>query len=172
MGHFVNATVAWGKLYSRSCFRDIRYPVGKIHEDEFVTYRLLFAQKEIAVVPAPLYAYFINPKGIIRSAWSPKRFHAWEAYDQQLAFFTAMGDEKLVKFFLKKIILCLEAAELTAEIGQIEKKIRTLIPLAWKHGCIEFWPDFDFLYRFFPLRTRAYRLWLEVRARLERKKDA
>ena len=31
---------------------------------------------------------------------------------------------------------------------------------------------FDFLYRFFPLRTRAYRLWLEVRARLERKKNA
>lgn len=31
MEHFVNATVAWGKLYSRSCFRDIRYPVGKIH---------------------------------------------------------------------------------------------------------------------------------------------
>lgn len=91
MEHFVNATVAWGKLYSRSCLRDIRYPVGKIHEDEFVTYRLLFAQKEIAVVPAPLYAYFINPKGIIRSAWSPKRFHAWEAYDQQLAFFYRHG---------------------------------------------------------------------------------
>ena len=101
MEHFVNATVAWGKLYSRSCFRGIRYPVGKIHEDEFVTYRLLFAQKEIAVVPAPLYAYFINPKGIIRSAWSPKRFHAWEAYDQQLAFFTAMGDEELVKFRIR-----------------------------------------------------------------------
>ena len=126
MGHFVNATVAWGKLYSRSCFRDIRYPVGKIHEDEFVTYRLLFAQKEIAVVPAPLYAYFINPKGIIRSAWSPKRFHAWEAYDQQLAFFTAMGDEKLVKFrvrgYLDNALANLHtaeqadnAAELTAE---------------------------------------------------------
>ncbi len=183
MEHFVNATVAWGKLYSRSCFRDIRYPVGKIHEDEFVTYRLLFAQKEIAVVPAPLYAYFINPKGIIRSAWSPKRFHAWEAYDQQLAFFTAMGDEELVKFrvrgYLDNALANLytaeradNAAELTAEIGQIEKKIRMLIPLAWKHGCIDFWPDFDFLYRFFPLRTRAYRLWLEVRARLERKKDA
>ena len=183
MEHFVDATVAWGKLYSRSCFRDIRYPVGKIHEDEFVTYRLLLAQKEIAVIPAPLYAYFINPKGIIRSAWSPKRFHAWEAYDQQLAFFTAMGDEELVKFrvrgYLDNALANLHAAEqadnaaeLTAEIGQIEKKIRTLIPLAWKHGCIEFWPDFDFLYRFFPLRTRAYRLWLEVRARLERKKDA
>ena len=126
MEHFVNATVAWGKLYSRSCFRDIRYPVGKIHEDEFVTYRLLFAQKEIAVVPAPLYAYFINPKGIIRSAWSPKRFHAWEAYDQQLAFFTAMGDEELVKFrvrgYLDNALANLytteqadNAAELTAE---------------------------------------------------------
>ena len=94
-----------------------------------------------------------------------------------------MGDEELVKFrirgYLDNALANLHtaeqadnAAELTAEIGQIEKKIRMLIPLAWKHGCIAFWPDFDFLYRFFPLRTRAYRLWLEVRARLERKKDA
>ena len=94
-----------------------------------------------------------------------------------------MGDEELVKFrirgYLDNALANLytaeqadNAAELTAEIGQIEKKIRMLIPLAWKHGCIDFWSDFDFLYRFFPLRTRAYRLWLEVRARLERKKDA
>ena len=180
MEHFVNATVAWGKLYSRSCFRDIRYPVGKIHEDEFVTYRLLFAQKEIAVVPAPLYAYFINPKGIIRSAWSPKRFHAWEAYDQQLAFFTAMGDEELVKFrirgYLDNALANLHAAEqadnaseLTTEIEYMNKRIPGLIKMAWKHGCIQFWPDFDVLYRYFPLRTRAYRLWLEVRARLKKK---
>ena len=49
-----NFTVAWGKLYSRECFKEIRYPVGKIHEDEFVTYRLLFAQEKIAVVAQPM----------------------------------------------------------------------------------------------------------------------
>ena len=51
----VNATVAWGKLYKKECFSTIRYPVGKIHEDEFVTYRILFEKEYVAVVDQPLY---------------------------------------------------------------------------------------------------------------------
>ncbi|MCD7828731.1 MAG: glycosyltransferase, partial [Clostridiales bacterium] len=42
------ATVACAKLYRTECFRNIRYPVGKIHEDEFVTYKILFACDKIA----------------------------------------------------------------------------------------------------------------------------
>ena len=61
------------------------------------------------------------------------------------------------------------ASELTTEIEYMNKRIPGLIKMAWKHGCIQFWPDFDVLYRYFPLRTRAYRLWLEVRARLKKK---
>ena len=101
MEHFVNATVAWGKLYSRSCFRDIRYPVGKIHEDEFVTYRLLFAQKEIAAIPARCMPILSIPRESSAVRGRRSEFHAWEAYDQQLAFFTAMGDEELVKFRIR-----------------------------------------------------------------------
>lgn len=179
MERFVNATVAWGKLYSRGCFQNIRYPVGKIHEDEFVTYRLLFAQPSIGVVPAPLYAYFLNPSGIIRSSWSAKRLHAWKAYEQQIAFFQAMGDAELVRFrvrgYLDNAMANLRAAEqagntsdLTAEIAEMKKHIPSLITRAWKHGCLEFWPDFDILYRFFPFRTRAYRVWVEMRARFRR----
>ena len=48
----VNATVPWGKLYTKECFKEIRYPVGKIHEDEFVTYKILFNELKIAVVEA------------------------------------------------------------------------------------------------------------------------
>ena len=180
---FVNATVAWGKLYSKSCFQTIRYPVGKIHEDEFVTYRLLFAQKSIAVISAPLYAYFLNAQGIIRSAWSPRRLQAWEAYDEQLAFFRSLGDRELVRFrvrgYLDNALANLDAAEqaanageLSGEIARMETRIRSLITLAWKQGCLEFWPDFDVLYRFYPLRTRIYRLWVEIRARLRRKHNA
>lgn len=183
MTRFVNATVAWGKLYSRSCFQNIRYPVGKIHEDEFVTYRLLFAQPSVGVISAPLYAYFLNPSGIIHSGWSSKRLHAWQAYDQQIAFFAAMGDEELVRFRVRGYLdnamenllaaeQCKHASELTTEIAQMKKRIPALITSAWKHGCLEFWPDFDILYRFFPFRTRAYRLWVELRARLWRNDHA
>lgn len=177
MEQFVNATVAWGKLYHRSCFQTIRYPFGKIHEDEFVTYQLLFGQPSIGVIPAPLYAYFFNPNGIIHSAWSPKRLHAWEAYDQQLAFFKSIGDEELVKFrvrgYLDNALANLHSAEtaenaeeMTAEIRKMQKKIPELIRMARKHNCLDFWLDFDVLYRYFPMETRAYRLWLEVKSRM------
>ena len=28
---------AWGKIYKKELFREIKYPVGRIHEDEFIT---------------------------------------------------------------------------------------------------------------------------------------
>lgn len=80
---------AGGKLYHRSCFDGERYPVGKHMEDEFLTYRLLFAQEALTVIPAPLYAYYFNPTGITKSAWTPKRLDAWEAYEQQIAFLSS-----------------------------------------------------------------------------------
>ena len=64
------------------------------------------------------------------------------------------------------------ASELTKEIETIKQKIHDLIPLAWKHGCIAFWPEFDLLYEYYPFQTRVYRLWLEVKSRLRRNADA
>ena len=34
--------VAWNKLYHRSLFKHLRYPIGKLHEDEFTTYRAVY----------------------------------------------------------------------------------------------------------------------------------
>lgn len=93
----VNAVVAWGKLYRKDCFREIRYPVGKIHEDEFVTYRVLFRQDQIVVIDIPLYYYCVNPDSIMRSKWSEKRFHCLEALDAQIAFFTDNQYPKALK---------------------------------------------------------------------------
>lgn len=170
--HFINATVCWGKLYSRACFESIRYPAGKYIEDEFVTYRLLFACEQLAVIPAPLYAYYINRAGISKKAWVPKRLDAWEAYEQQIAFFEELGDEELVKFryrgYLENAMVNLNAAEnspnageLTEKIAAMKKQIRNVIRRAWKRGCMDFWIDYDLLYRFYPLETKIYRFWLD-----------
>lgn len=41
--------VAWGKLYRTALFKKnkIEYPVGKIHEDTFTTYKLIYAAPKI-----------------------------------------------------------------------------------------------------------------------------
>lgn len=92
--YIVNVAVAWGKLYKKECFSSIRYPVGKLHEDEFVTYKILFSCEEIAFVDAPFYAYFQNPMGTMLSLWTPNRLAAIDALLEQIAFFESYHYEK------------------------------------------------------------------------------
>ena len=50
--------VAWNKLYRRDLFETIRYPEGRIHEDEATTYLLFDEAKKLVFVDRVLYGYF------------------------------------------------------------------------------------------------------------------
>lgn len=102
--HHVTATTAWGKLYHKDCFENIRYPVGKIHEDEFVTYKILFAQEKIAFINQPYYAYFINNEGITKGKWNPKRLVVINAFEEQYNFFANFNDCELIEFSEKQFL--------------------------------------------------------------------
>lgn len=56
--------LAWNKLYLKSLFREIKYPAGKICEDNFTTYKLLARAKKVSYVPEPLYNYVRREKSI------------------------------------------------------------------------------------------------------------
>lgn len=81
-----STAVAWNKLYHRSLFKNLRYPIGKLHEDEFTTYLAVYEAGSVGVTSARLYAYYQNPNGIMRSDWNPRRMHVLEAFEQQIAF--------------------------------------------------------------------------------------
>ncbi|MGN2337052.1 glycosyltransferase family 2 protein [Clostridium cagae] len=49
--------VAWNKLYKKSVFKDVRYPKGKIHEDEFTTYKYIYNANKIVYVDVSKYNY-------------------------------------------------------------------------------------------------------------------
>lgn len=59
--------VAWGKLYKTSLFKnnEILYPVGKIHEDTFTTYKLLYYAERIVYVDYVGYFYRQRENSII-----------------------------------------------------------------------------------------------------------
>ncbi|MBR4049432.1 MAG: glycosyltransferase family 2 protein [Clostridia bacterium] len=122
----ITATVAWGKLYRKNCFDEIRYPVGKIHEDEFVTYRILFAQEKIAFIDQPYYAYFINPDGITKSEWTPKRLDAVRALFEQIRFFKLTKDKELVDFSLRKAFWNLSNQQALCNKDKYPKEYRNI----------------------------------------------
>lgn len=167
-------TVPWGKLYARKCFETIRYPVGTYFDDEFVTYRLLFAEKSIAYVPAPLYAYYINLAGLTKRTWIPRRMDVWKAYEEQITFFNLRGDAVRLRSRYREYIdnsygqllevqRAIDISRKEYHIRSIKKSLRALIRRAWKLGYIEFWMDYDMLYACAPVRTKLYRVWLELK---------
>ena len=79
--------VAWNKLYKKEIFDDIRYPYGKIHEDEYVIHHLLYRSKIIVYTTAELY-FYIKRDGSITSKKSNKRImDKMEAYGDRVNFY-------------------------------------------------------------------------------------
>ena len=121
------ATVAWNKLYRASLFEGVRFPVGRQHEDEFVTYRLLWHAGSVAVCDAPFYFYRQRSGSIMDSGVTVKTLDAFEALEERIAFYRAEGDEELV---------CLSEAVLCNRIGSSLEDLAGVSPddaKAW--GC-------------------------------------
>ena len=93
------STTTWGKLFERDFYKNIRFPVGKIHEDEFTTYLAIFAVPAVAYVSAQLYHYYFRRKGSITgSGWTVAEFNFIEALREQIAYFKCKG-AKEAEFF-------------------------------------------------------------------------
>ena len=59
-------TVVWNKMYKRQLYDEIRFPKGKIHEDEFTTYKVISNASKIVVIPEKLHYYRQNQEGIMK----------------------------------------------------------------------------------------------------------
>lgn len=89
----VRATVACCKLYDLELWREVRFPVGKTHEDEYTTYKVLFAAGRIARTDAGLYLYLQHSASIMGATWSPKRLDQYRAKREQIKFWREHGCE-------------------------------------------------------------------------------
>nr|AAR25953.1 Cps7J [Streptococcus agalactiae] len=77
-------TVAHNKLYKRELFSTMCYPVGKLHEDEFLTYKLYLKAKNIIFFRYNTYVYRIREDSIMTGSYNVKRLHAIEALQERI----------------------------------------------------------------------------------------
>lgn len=92
---YLESTVSWNKLYRRELFETISFPVGKIHEDEAVSYRLYEAAGQIAVLPCQLYWYYQNPSGIMGRKMNIHRLDYVEILYDRYWFYRQRQQKKL-----------------------------------------------------------------------------
>lgn len=99
------------KLYRLQLYQDEFFPLGKKNEDEFVFYRILWKCRRFAVTDAKMYYYFQRKGSIMDTVANslkgdPHRYDWRAAFDERIAFFTALGEVKQVQRCYERI--CIE----------------------------------------------------------------
>lgn len=85
--------VAWNKLYKRSLFEKLRYPEGKIHEDEFVFHHIMSACQRVICLRYTGYHYVQREGSIMHRNDSMQ--DAAEAFLERCRFFLERDDRQM-----------------------------------------------------------------------------
>ncbi len=83
----LNYVVVWNKLFKREIFDDIRFPPGKIHQDNYVMPEVIYKCKKIATLSAPLYYYYLNMESTTNQEYSIKNLDHVEAMCMRIKFY-------------------------------------------------------------------------------------
>lgn len=97
-------TVACGKLYEKKLFEGIEYPVGKIHEDTFTTYKLMERSCRVVYLQEPLYYWRQRKNSITHGKWTFSHLAQIEAFGEQLEYYHSLGKQRYVEIVLERYI--------------------------------------------------------------------
>ena len=78
---------AWNKLYSSKLWATIRFPRGRLHEDESTIYKIIDDCDKIAMIPQQLYHYVQNIDSIMHADYSVRNLDCIEAWVQRLRYY-------------------------------------------------------------------------------------
>src|SRR5690625_1440546 len=72
----------WNKLYHRRCFNNIKFPIGRIHEDLAVSYQLFLNADRIVNTPKTGYVYRNREHSILTTKFHKGRIDGYRAWDE------------------------------------------------------------------------------------------
>ena len=92
----------WNKLYRRETIGGILFEKGRLHEDDFWTYRIFDRAKKLAVTQQSLYNYFQRSDSIMGVGYRLKNLDGLEARHRQVDFFSS--DPELADFVKARVL--------------------------------------------------------------------
>ena len=99
---------AIGKLIDRSLIQELRFPQGRIHEDQALIPLLYDRARRVVCTNASIYFYRVRNDSILHKTFSMKRYDDIWAIDQCISYFQAQGKAEIVEAAREKRyrILC------------------------------------------------------------------
>ena len=85
------------KLFRAELIANIRFPVGRLHEDEAFTPLVYYKAKKIVSIENAMYCYRERAGSIMRNSFSVKRYDDLWAIDSCIDFFQSNHEDEIVK---------------------------------------------------------------------------
>lgn len=146
--------VAWNKIYRRSLFDEIKYEVGKLHEDEYILHEILRRVKRIACCYVPLYYYRTRKKSIVNSSSEKRSVYIIEAYLNRMDYFLEEKNYERLHYTFQEIADILEPLNQSQnEVMKLTKRLKKILKDALKQPIS---PKFRSKAMVFLIDTRFY----------------
>jgi len=164
----VSYVSACTKLFSKKLFNTVRFPVGKIHEDQFTTYRLLFEVDRIAECGECAYFHYSNADSITKSKFNPKRYDDIAACEEAARFYLEQNEFQLADLCIthKRYLTALYSlmARKSGVYHSIPRNFRVTLSQAYdrimKKNGMEY-GEFIF-YQYYPWYTKFRAYWRKI----------
>jgi len=157
-----------GKIFRRSLFDDIRFPEGRLFEDEFTTYKLYYKCARVVIVDTELYFYFINESGITQNMNLSKRFDEYDAQEERISFFNKNGEEELYHLALLDFLRTAQWDLIDYQNGnkdcdknqgtRFQSQYKAILKQAEKEKLVTFANNFDYYVLAYPKKKTIFRL--------------
>lgn len=94
----------WAKLYRCEIWDGIRFPEGKMNEDEAVMHYVYYRARKITYYDQALYGYYINNGGVMSAQFTPKGMDRFDAFFDRLKFYEEKGEQELYRLTIVEIL--------------------------------------------------------------------
>lgn len=118
----IPSTTTWNKLYQRKLFGNIRFPVGRIHEDVATTHQLIYIANKIGVTKQPLYYYRQINTSITGQQYNLKRLDNIWACEERVRYFREKEEHQLYILSLYACLICIYTSRLNVKKYIIDSK--------------------------------------------------
>ena len=88
----------------KELFEEIRFPKGKLHEDEFTSYKLLYQSESVVYINRAYYFYFQREDGIMGKEQRKISPAVLEAYEEMERFFSEKGEKDLLQMMMYRYL--------------------------------------------------------------------
>lgn len=98
----------WNKLYKKELWENIRFPIGKLYEDVYTTYRVFNKCSKVVKIEQTLYFYFQRPNSIVNSHFTINKLDHCDALEGMMIFIEREYPEAAPLTSIKYLMMHLE----------------------------------------------------------------